>query len=598
MKACRSVSFLRTAALSAMFVSWSPAASSAQIVGTGQTVPGQIDDRAVITLEVRDRPLEDVLEHIRTKVGITIVTAPGTEGRVTIKLRYIPWRESLELVAENAGCIVTDQGNNLFKVEQPPRVTMAFSEVPIRQVIESIAKAADANIVVSERVTGNVTMVISNKPWRDALDAVVKTNGFFIVEEDRGIIRVVDKDGLATHVERRLFRLKYLRPKNTYVAKIETSYAEGKQKGATNDPVQDFPLLRALQGMLSAEGKLDYFADENSILVLDTKPVLTEIESFVTRLDVEPVQVYIDVKFISTSDTNTHDYAFGVDNGINALMTGASRKSRYPFDPGKGSYGDAILPGTRPEQEIGTLKKLGVSPGILDFTATSIAIRLIKTDISARVVQAPRITTLNHKAATIFVGETVRYAQADATTNQSGGLQLTVKEAQNSPVQTGFQLWVLPHVVPGTNKIMMSVIPEAETLTGITHPDLPGFDLFEVGAGTTGEGSIALPRVGSQSVVVEMMLENGETGIVGGLTQTERRKENTKVPLLGDIPLLGWLFKSQTARDDERGLLVFLTPWIVRSTDQVDEGLNKIIERHKENSGLEWDRLAAEASGT
>ena len=101
---------------------------------------------------------------------------------------------------------MTAQSPRLWRVEKPPRVTMSFQAVDNKQVIEAIAKAGNANIVVSDKVKGNVTMVIADKPWRDALDAVVKTNGYFLVEEERGILRVVDENGLATHVERRLLQ--------------------------------------------------------------------------------------------------------------------------------------------------------------------------------------------------------------------------------------------------------------------------------------------------------------------------------------------------------------------------------------------------------
>jgi len=136
----------------------------AQIVGEGKPTAGQVDQAATITLDVADRPLEDVLDHIRNKVGVTIVTPSGTEGRVMIKLKDIPWQEALRFVAESANCIVTMHSPRLARVEKPPRVTMSFQAVDIKQVIEAIAKAGNANIVVSDKVKGNVTMVIADKP--------------------------------------------------------------------------------------------------------------------------------------------------------------------------------------------------------------------------------------------------------------------------------------------------------------------------------------------------------------------------------------------------------------------------------------------------
>ena len=579
----------------------------AQIVGEGKPTSGQVDQAATITLDVADRPLEDVLDHIRGKVGVTIVTPPGTEGRVTIKLKDIPWQEALRLVAEGAGCIVTMQSPRLWRVEKPPRVTMSFQAVDIKQVIEAIAKAGNANIVVSDKVKGNVTMVIADKPWRDALDAVVKTNGYFLVEEERGILRVVDENGLATHVERRLFPLRYLRPKGTYIAKIDTDYVEtrmtrNQQQGsgnqsATEQAKKTFPLLEALQNMLSKDGKIDYFDDQNSILVKDTKPVLDEIGHFLEQLDIEPVQIHIDVKFVTTTKQNSLDVSFGVNHGVDMSVSGASRPSRFPFNLGPGSLADNLLPGRTDDNTIvAPVTASPVTPGILDFSATSLAIKLVKQDQSAQFVQAPKITTVDHREATIFVGETIRYAQAEAASSQSGGLTLSVREADHSPVDTGFQLLVIPQVVPGSNKILMTVIPQARTLSGTSDPNQPGFDLFTVGAGSAGSGSISLPRVASETVVTNMMLENGQTGIIGGLVQTQKTKSEEKVPWLGDIPVLGALFRSTTDTENERGLLVFITPWIVGSSEKTEDRVKALIEQYQQNAGHEWEMFAGAQS--
>jgi type IV pilus assembly protein PilQ len=587
-------------------LAWS-AECPAQVIGEGRPVAGSVDQGAMITLDVADRPLEDVLDHLRTKVGVTIVSPVGVDSRVTIKLRDVPWTEALVLIAENAGCIATQESPKLWRVEKPPRVTMAFQAEDIKKVIEAVAKYGNANIVVSDKVKGSVTMVINDRPWRDALEAVVKTYGFFLVQEDRGILRVVDEAGLSTHVERRLFPLRYLRPKGSYVARIETAYIETRQdsKGTAGagagqsiaeQTKRRFPLLEALEKMKSEKGDLDYLEDQNAILVRDTKPVLDEIGKFLERLDVEPAQIHIDVRFVTTTNNSARDLSFGFDNGFSASLSGAKRDSRYPFNLGPGSFADNLLPGrTNDNAGIGNTFS-PVVPGSLDFSATSLAIRLIKEDRSAQIIQAPTITTVDHREATIFVGEQVPYAEAEAASSQSGGLELTIREGADSPVDTGFQLLVIPHVVPGTNKVLMNVIPQARVLTGTSDPDHAGFDLFEVGAGAAGSGSIQLPRVGEQTIVTNLMLENGQTGIVGGLIQNTTNKSETKVPGLGDIPLIGELFKSTLQSEDERKLLVFITPWIVEGSEKTNDKLDAVIESYQRNAALEWDEMASGSS--
>ncbi len=590
----------------ALALAWGSAAS-AQVLGEGRPTSGAIDQAAMITLDVSERPLEDVLDHIRTKVGVTLISPVGAEARVSIKLRDVPWSEALVLIAENAGCIATQETPKLWRIEKPPRVTMSFQAEDIKKVIEAIAKYGNANIVVSEKVKGNVTMVINDRPWRDALEAVIKTNGFYLVQEDRGILRVVDEAGLSTHVERKLFPLRYLRPKGSYVARIETSYIETRQEGkgsaggaggqsVAEQTKRRFPLLEALEKMKSKEGEIDYLEDQNAVLVRDTKPVLDEIGKFLERLDVEPAQIHIDVRFVTTTNNATRDLSFGFDNGFSVSLSGASRASRFPFNLGPGSFFDNLLPGRTDDNAAFGTTGSAVTPGSLDFSATSFAIRLIKEDKSAQIIQAPTITTVDHREATIFVGEQVPYAEAEAASSQSGGLQLTIKEGKSSPVDTGFQLLVIPHVVPGTNRVLMNVIPQARTLTGTTDPEHAGFDLFTVGAGSVGSGSIQLPRIGEQTIVTNLMLENGQTGIVGGLVQNTQSKTETKVPGLGDIPWVGELFKSSVVNDEERKLLVFITPWIVEGSQKTDDKLQKVIDSYQKNAALEWDEMATGSS--
>ena len=150
--------------------------------------------------------------------------------------------------------------------------------------------------------------------------------------------------------------------------------------------------------MLSNDGQLDYFQDQNAILLRDTKPVLDEIEQFIERMDTEPVQVYIDVKFVSTIDTHTSDFAFGFDQGVNSFLSGAARASRYPFNLGPGNVADNLLPGGDDDNIPLGATASPVVPGVLDFSATTLAIRLLKTDITAEVVQRPTFDHLGSQA--------------------------------------------------------------------------------------------------------------------------------------------------------------------------------------------------------
>ena len=155
-------------------------------------------------------------------------------------------------------------------------------------------------------------------------------------------------------------------------------------------------------------------------------------------------------------------------------ITGAGILHRLPFAAGGGGWADAVSGTNFPPPS-----SANFTYGTLDFSQTNLLFKFLKQDGCSKLVQAPKILALDNQEATIFVGESVRYARSNAASNQNGGLTFSVSEDQNSPVNVGFQLLVIPHVIPGENKIMMLVIPQQRALSGTTST-IPGFDRFIV----------------------------------------------------------------------------------------------------------------------
>ncbi len=582
-------------------VLFAPANSAvAQIFGTGDPAQSAVDEAASIDLDVIGRPIEDCLKLIRDKSGANILLARGVDAKVTLTFRGVPWREALDLVAENGGCVVVETRGRVFKVERPEPVTYTFNDTDIRQVISAIAQKGGANVVIAPDVTGLVTLELKERPWRDALDSVVKTLGYHVVEEERGILRIVTAAALIEQLETKVLQLRYLRPKAQYVATIKTDFAVGKPKEPANDPNKDFPLLDALRKHLSKNGQLDYFDKQNAIFVKDTKPVLDRITEVVERLDIEPAQIFIDVKFVTTAEGDNLDLAMGAEQ-VTATFNGAAISSKVPFNLGPGGIDDDIFP--IDDNDLGDLVEgptvenadsTALLTGLLDFRNVRLAVRLNQDVNHAEVVQAPKLITLDHQDATVFVGDIIRYAEADAATNQAGGLQFTLKEADNSPVETGFQLLIIPHVVPGSNKVLMTVIPQARFLSGTTDPNLQGFNLF----GDTDFAQISLPQITSQTVVTNMMLESGQTGVIGGLITDRQAKLVHKVPVLGDIPLIGFFFRRTQENENHNHLLVFLTPTIIRGAQMGEENLSQLLQNDSLSQDAEWRQLMGNGGGS
>jgi len=271
-------------------------------------------------------------------------------------------------------------------------------------------------------------------------------------------------------------------------------------------------------------------------------------------------------------------------------LSGGSIPITFPFNEGGGGWSDWLIaspsgrgPWVHPTKNGGATIVPDTVFGSLSFTQFAATLRLLQRDSHTEVIQAPKLITLDGNEATIFVGETIRYAEAKSEQGQAGGLQLSVQEASASPVEIGFQLLIRPNVVPGTQKIIMEVIPKETSLSGTGNSTLapPGFDVFTVGASGLA-GSIALPRTRSSTIVATMMIESGKTIVIGGLTTDSDVVTISKVPFLGDIPLIGpMLFKHTAKNRDRNSLLVFLTPSIVHSSEDTEAILQQELRNRR-----------------
>lgn len=549
------------------------------------------DRSAMLTLKLQDRLLRDVVPNIRRMAGVNIIIDERiVDETVTIDLEDVEWRLALELVAEAAGCIVVEVAGNVLKVEKPPRVYFAFENADIQKVIDTIAKISGANIVVAPEVQGNITLRLKNIPWRDALESAVKTLGFVVVEEDRGILRVVPASNMQEDLVVKTIQLRYVRPKSTFVPLIASEYVADLQslQQLQPDTVQ-FSLLDALRRTLTPNiGTLEYFDGINVVVVKDTKPVVDQIQRIIEKIDIEPAQVFIDVKFVTTSNEAILDYGISPGgSGYTASLGLGQIPTRLPFELGSGGFEDDIIandldigPFADPALNIGGNTVMpDVIFGALNLTQVTATLRLLKQDSTSEIVQSPKLIALDHQTATIFVGEAVRYAQSRVEQGQAGGLLLALEEGDDSPVNVGFQLLVIPHVVPGTDKVIMEIIPQRTSLTGTGSTVLApaGFDVFTVGAG--GEaGSIALPRVGSNTIATKVLLRSNQTAVLGGLVERTQVEVVTKIPLLGDIPILGYLFKQVSQQDTRTTLIVFITPSIIRSPEDIENNVRGILQ--------------------
>jgi type IV pilus assembly protein PilQ len=562
---------------------------------------------ARVNLRIADQSLEDVVAHLRERSGANIVVIdpspeePISKELVSIELTDLPWRDALELVAEKALCVVEERTAGVLAVTRPKKVNFMFQDQDIRSVIDAIGKVSGANIIVGPEVAGNISVRLTDVPWRDALEVVAKTLAFTVVEENRGLLRVVDPRTLQDQLETRTYQLRYLRPKSSYKPMIKSEFLQQAQRAAAaGDVMKTFTVLQALAKALSSAGQIDYIDSSNVVIVRDTTQVHNAVRDMIARLDVEPLQVFCDVKFVST--TNGEILNLGVDygdSGPQVTLTGGSIPVTFPFNEGGGGFDDWLIaspngqgPYVDPLLNAGATVVPDTVFGALSFQQVQATLRLLQRDTKSEVIQAPKIIALDGNEATIFVGETIRYAEAKSEQGQSGGLQLSVQEAGGSPVEVGFQLLIRPNVIPGTDNIVMEIIPKETSLSGTGNSTLapPGFDVFTVGASGL-EGSIALPRTRSSTIVTTMMLESGQTAVIGGLTSDTNVETQTAVPFLSKIPLLGELFKHEAKNRERRSLIVFITPSIVHSSEDTQLLLEQELRRRRSDLKEELESL-------
>jgi type IV pilus assembly protein PilQ len=551
-------------------------------------------------------PLREVVQQIAEDVGVNIVLDRDVEETVPeIRMRQREyWKNVLDHIAELTNCEVVEVSPTMFKLIQPPKVTMQFHNADLKVVLDLLAKQSGASIVIAPEVEGKVTLNLNNVRYDVALETIVKTHGYIMVREDANIIRIVTPASLKAQLETRVFQLAYIRPPDDYIAimvaggrgenKSDKGFWKRHEEKMDLNKVERFMLYQALKDMVSPEpinGRLRYDPGVNAFLVTDTKPKLDSMAEIIKKIDVPPEQVYVDVKFIRTTQGNVHEQGIRFDKIDTPEEEGIVISQGFP-DPSIGATTgggrtatDIFSRGGTYMWDVGrweSLRKDFSTLGILDFTQTSMMLRLINSTENTRIVQAPKLLTLNNQEAVIFVGENVPYVAQKATVDQSGSLRITIEEDEDSPISVGFTLFITPHVVKDSDEIMLTVIPRTSTLVGRSSEDNPGFSQFKAQIATGVFTWLDLPRTLNQTIVTKMLVRDGNTAVIGGLISEDRRESVSKIPILSSIPIIGNLFTWRRDMITRENLIIFITPRIVRSKAQSAQLTRDMVAKQKE----------------
>ncbi|MFH0939119.1 MAG: secretin N-terminal domain-containing protein [Planctomycetota bacterium] len=577
---------------------------------------------ALITLEVNERPLQQVLDYLRAVSGknISVIKEKDKRLLVTFKLENVTYRAILDFIARKYGMTVDESRikDNLIFLDTPEKVSMVFQRADIRDVINTIAIQSNANIVIGPEISGELSMRLENVPWNDALNIVVRTLDFVAVQEANNTIRITSPAKIEKQLDIRIFRLAYVSPEGSkYTAVLQSEFTKREESKETAQAGTS--LIDVLTKVKSPQGTISFEKRSNSLVVRDMSTVLDQMQVIINKLDQSPKQVHISVKLVELSDADTEAIGVNWNQGIQFAMSPLSSWSTaFPFDVSNGLsrswLGDlAIAAGPTNQLAQGALTKVfdvftmrnaanrggntlfnraggtldasfnpGITFGSMGFGATTALLQLLRTKTAGRVIQSPQLIALDNEEATIQVGELVRYAESFFASTEGGGQVSGYREASGSPLKLGMQLLIIPHVTGPENNVLMTIIPKTEDFSlnrgGGGAPE--GFQRF---VGPNGI-NLDLPQTNQRIVVTKMMLRNGETGVIGGLRSEREDMAETKVPVFSEIPFIGRLFKNRTRSISARNLLVFVTP--------------TIIDFHEENQfRKELDKIRTEFSG-
>jgi type II secretory pathway component GspD/PulD (secretin) len=434
---------------------------------------------------------------------------------------------------------------------------------------------------------------------------VVESVGLTVVEDEEGLVyRIDDPANLKKELVTEVIPLRYLTLPGDYKAKIKNELVQGggTKVPTLKDRIKDFTLIRSLKEVLTKDlGRIEYDFTSNSLLITDTPTKIQEIKAIIDKIDKEPRMVQVDVKFISTRRQDILNVGLNWPTGPRIRTDGntglGAMYTRFPFNLGQGGWedqagisvnqdGTGFARGPTPQDvNMFLSSQQGASAyefGKISFRDFQIILEFMKSDSQTEIFQKPTLSVMDNRAATIFVGESVRYAEVQVSQTAAGGQTATISEGSNSPVEIGFQLLVKPHVIPESSQVKVLMIPTLRDLSGNSTTQ-PGFDTF-----TIGNQSIDLPRVASSTVVTEMILWDGETAIIGGLVRTMKTETVNRLPILGDIPLLGYLFKNVQTTKEKRQILLFVTLRIMREPKAAKSALQEQLRNRERDIAREY----------
>lgn len=444
------------------------------------------------------------------------------------------------------------------KASEPPQsqeqpISVDFQDTDIRDVITSFSQFSGRTIVVGKGVAGIITASIKNQPWDVALRSILQSQGLNALEDASGIITVDSYTNIADRAK--------VEPLYTHVIAVNYAKAEimaatvksllgaGCGGGAGGAPAGgggggSAPAAGATT--CSARGSASFDEKTNTVIVTETPSRLADIESYIHDLDIRTPQVSIKAKIISVDRTATEELGLSYDLGSantfsNQLVT--RFVDAAGTQPVTGNYrvnltGDGlagVANATRQYQSTSALSLIyNMTLGGFNLTSFLDAMSQQQlTDVQAE----PSVTTVDNKEATLFAGQNIKFLLTPPVI--PGQIQSVAPQIQSQNI--GITLRVTPHVT-ANRQVLMDVYAEQQVLQAVT---------------------VAGPQTALRNSTNQVLVADGETAVISGLTQTQIVKNRTGIPILMNLPGIGKLFSQSDSQERKQDLLILVTPHIV-----------------------------------
>ena len=411
------------------------------------------------------------------------------------------------------------------------KLSLNFQNVEVRAVLQVIADFTGLNIITSDTVGGSLTLRLKDVPWDQALDIILQAKGLS-KRKNGNVVLIAPSDELAT-------KEKLALEASQQISELEALRTESFQLSYTKaDDVKKLVSDKD-QRILSKRGSATSDVRTNTIFINDTPSKLDEIRRLIAQLDVPVRQVLIEARIVIADDK------WGSQLGAKFnIASGSTRNGRNLGVAGNIDNAQSIASGIKPLAAdtpiavnlpvVGAAGSLGINIlNIANSNLIELELSALESDGRGKVVSNPRIVAPDKKKAIITQGTEIPYA----TQSASGGITIQFKPAILS-------LEVTPQITPD-DKIIMEL---------------------EIKKDSVGQIFAGIPSIDTKTLKTSVLVDNGDTAVLGGIFETVTRTDVTKVPLLGDIPFLGNFFKRTSKQQDKTELLIFITPRIIKES--------------------------------